>query len=263
MSVQGPESDLLGVDVVIPTFRRAQSLKRCLEALENQTIKPNSIQVIDDSEDDRGPAFTRNIGWRRGKSPIVAFTDDDCVPSPNWIETIVEAFSDGDTDAVEGSVKIGGEDEDLSMDPHPKDRWNRFKTANMAYKREVLEAVGGFDERYFIHREDTDIAWRAINSGFSISWAPRCVVNHPDRGGVQRMMPRSEILLFRCDKKKYVEVASGMISVKSLRDGRLKEIRRQMRTYRDDFVTPLSRWESLTLWSRSFVLAVMRKIGAR
>ena len=76
-------------------------------------------------------------------------------------------------------------------------------------------------------------------------------------------MPRSEILLFRCDKKKYVEVASGMISVKSLRDGRLKEIRRQMRTYRDDFVTPLSRGESLTLWSRSFVLAVMRKIGAR
>ena len=101
MSVQGPESDLLGVDVVIPTFRRAQSLKRCLEALENQTIKPNSIQVIDDSEDNRGPAFTRNIGWRRGKSPIVAFTDDDCVPSPNWIETIVEAFSDGDTDAIE------------------------------------------------------------------------------------------------------------------------------------------------------------------
>ena len=169
----------------------------------------------------------------------------------------------GDTDAIEGSVKIGGEDEDLFMDPHPKDRWNRFKTANMAYKREVLEAVGGFDERYFIHREDTDIAWRAINSGFSISWAPRCVVNHPDRGGVQRMMPRSEILLFRCDKKKYVEVASGMISVKSLRDGRLKEIRRQMRTYKDDFVTPLSRWESLTLWSRSYVLAVMRKIGAR
>ena len=68
------------------------------------------------------------------------------------------------------------------MDPHPSDRWNRFKTVNMAYKREVLEAVGGFDERYFIHREDTDIAWRAINLGFSISWVPRCVVNHPDRG---------------------------------------------------------------------------------
>lgn len=263
MSVQEPESNLLSVDVVIPTFRRVQSLKRCLRALENQTIKPNSIQVIDDSEDDLGPAYSRNLGWRKGKSQIVAFTDDDCVPSPNWIESIIEAFSDVSVDAIEGSITIESEGEHLSMDPHPRDRWNRFKTANMAYKREVLEAVGGFDERYFIHREDTDIAWRAINLGFSISWVPRCVVNHPDRGGVQRMLPRSEILLYRCDKEKYVEVASSMISLESLRNGRLKEIRRQLRTYSDDFVTPLSGFESLTLWSKSFFLAVMRKIGAR
>ena len=263
MSVQEHKSNLLSVDVVIPTFRRAQSLKRCLRALENQTIMPSSIHVIDDSEDDRGPAFTRNIGWRRGESPIVAFTDDDCVPSPNWIESIIGAFGDGSVDAIEGSVTIGAEDDHLSMDPHPRDRWNRFKTANMAYKRKVLEAVGGFDERYFIHREDTDLAWRVINLGFSISWVPRCVVNHPDRGGVQRIVPSSEILLFRCDKKKYVEVASSMISLESLRNGRLKEIRRQLKTYSDDFVSPLSRLESLTLWSKGFILAIMRKIGAR
>ena len=263
MSVEAPISDSLSVDVVIPTFRRPVNLKRCLNALNNQSIAPASIEVIDDSKLDRGPAFSRNIGWKRGSAGIVAFTDDDCVPSPNWIESILKEFENIDVDIVEGSVTTENEGVILSMDPHPGDRWNRFKTANMAYRRRVLNEVGGFDERYFIHREDTDIAWRAIKSGFSVSWAPDCIVHHPDRPGVQRIMPRSEILLYRCDSRKYAEVAAGMVSFETLKNGKLKEMRSALRSYGDEFVAPLNRMESWFLWSRGFFLAICRKIGIR
>ena len=78
----------LEVDVVIPTFRRPEALARCLAALERQTVAPASVEVVDDSDADKGPAYSRNLGWRRGVSPIVAFTDDDCVPSEDWVESI-------------------------------------------------------------------------------------------------------------------------------------------------------------------------------
>jgi len=252
----------LDVDVVIPTFRRPAALARCLAALEKQTVAPASIEIIDDSETDRGPAFTRNIGWRRGKSPLVAFTDDDCVPSINWIESIQRAFEDSGIDGIEGSVTIIDESGNISdMDPHPADKWNRFKTANMIYRREVLEYVDGFDERYFIHREDTDVAWRIINSGFTISWAESCVVHHPDRAGEQRIRPRSEILLYRCDKTKYVEVAAGMISFQSIKNGELKKMRKSLRSYMDEFVEPISRGEAFALWTKAFLRAIKRKFS--
>jgi GT2 family glycosyltransferase len=252
-----------GVDVVIPTFRRPEALARCLAALEVQTVAPTSIQVVDDSKTDKGPAYTRNLGWRKGNAPIVAFTDDDCVPSANWVNSIQRRFEANSIGGVEGSVTIVGEDGSLSdMDPHPKDRWNRFKTANMAYRRNVLEAVNGFDERYFIHREDTDLAWRVINSGHSIEWAPECLVHHPDRTGMRRLMVRSELLLYRCDKSKFIEVAAAMISIENLRNGTLRGMRRGMRKHRDDVVRPLSRGESASLWTKAFLRSLARKFSS-
>lgn len=226
-------------------------------------MAPASIQVVDDSETDRGPAYTRNLGWKRGEAPIVAFTDDDCIPSTNWVESIQRRFEGNSIGGVEGSVTIVDVDGALSdMDPHPKDRWNRFKTANIAYRRDVLEAVDGFDERYFIHREDTDLAWRVINSGHSIEWAPECVVHHPDRAGVQRLMLRSELLLYNCDKKKFIEVAAAMISVENLRNGTLRSVHRGMRRHRDDMVGPLTRGDSISLWSRAFLRSLVRKFSS-
>ena len=253
-----------GVDVVIPTFRRAEALARCLAALDRQTVAPASIQVVDDSETDRGPAYTRNLGWRRGKAPLVAFTDDDCVPSTNWVESIQRRFQANSIGGVEGSVTIVDMDGELSdMDPHPRDRWNRFKTANMAFRRDVLEAVDGFDERYFIHREDTDLGWRVINAGYPIVWESECIVHHPDRGGLPRIAIKSEQLLYRCDPMKYIEVASYSINKASIRDGTWKSLRCGMRETQSDDVAALTMYESVSLWSRAFAQAMVRKIRHR
>ncbi len=263
MTVSDLNGTSLSVDVVIPTFRRPEKLERCLNAINRQTKAPSSIIVIDDSEKDLGPAISRNLGWKSGSSDIVAFTDDDCVPAEDWVENIVNEFLYKDVDFIEGRVTTERGGSSASMDPHPKDKWNRFKTANMAYRRSVLESLGGFDERYYIHREDTDLAWRAINLGHRFSWAYKCIVHHPDRGGVQRIRTKSELLLYYCDPQKYREVASSFISLENILNGKLRDRRIAMREYHDSEVKPLSRSMSLSLWSWAFFFAIMRKMKLR
>jgi glycosyltransferase involved in cell wall biosynthesis len=100
------------ISVVVPTRRRPELLERCLAALARQTVPPSryAIIVVDDASDsgtrgivqqmavslDRairyfpvrgthGPAKARNLGWRNAPSDVVVFTDDDCVPEPDWL----------------------------------------------------------------------------------------------------------------------------------------------------------------------------------
>ena len=251
-----------GVDVVVPTFNRPEALARCLKALENQTVAPVSIEVVDDSTTDKGPGWSRNVGLSKGSAPIVAFTDDDCVPSKDWIASIQKHFENENVHGMEGFVTTIEIDGRLSdMNPKKNDKWNRFKTANMAFRRSVLEEIGGFDERYYIHREDTDLAWRVINSGYTIKWSSKCVVHHPDRGGVARVAYDSEQLLYRCDPQKYVEVAAASISITNIFNGGWRINRKELRKKQTEGVIPLTVYESLILWSHAFVKAIIRKIS--
>src|SRR5690242_17185941 len=52
-----------------------------------------------------GPAAARNRGWREASAPLVAFTDDDCVVTPVWLEELVEA-SDGEETVVQGRTDL-------------------------------------------------------------------------------------------------------------------------------------------------------------
>ena len=256
------------VDVVIPTFRRPEALASCLKSLEKQTMAPASIEVIDDSETDYGPGVSRNIGWKRGSGRYVAFIDDDCLAEQDWIESLQRVFSENEIGGIEGGITTTDENgEKIDFNPPNRFRWNRFKTANLAVRRDVLEEIGGFDERYHMHREDTDLAWRVIDAGFKMAWAPQCRVHHPEPLGWHEdgipgsskfgAYPRSEQLLYHCNRKKFVESAASLISRESVSDGSLWKLQRQLRTLQDPpDVKPLSRFQSWSLWSRAWVLAV-------
>ena len=256
------------VDVVIPTFRRPEALASCLKSLEKQTMAPASIEVIDDSETDYGPGVSRNIGWKRGSGRYVAFIDDDCLAEQDWIESLEKMFSENEIGGIEGGITTTDENgEKIDFNPPNRFRWNRFKTANLAVRRDVLEEIGGFDERYHMHREDTDLAWRVIDAGFKMAWAPQCRVHHPEPLGWHEdgipgsskfgAYPRSEQLLYHCNRKKFVESAASLISRESVSDGSLWKLQRQLRTLQDPpDVKPLSRFQSWSLWSRAWVLAV-------
>src|SRR5689334_19234195 len=113
------------ISVVIPTYKRPALLQRCISALLNQTLPPETYEVIivDDADcpqtrqqvaswleqgknesytlryipvpasDHHGPAAARNRGWKAAQGDIIAFTDDDCIPLPDWLATGIHVFS--------------------------------------------------------------------------------------------------------------------------------------------------------------------------
>lgn len=93
------------VSVVVPTRDRPQLLRRCLAALEAQTL-PVEVVVVEDSEG-RGPAWARNEGVRRAQGEVVCFTDDDCAPGPGWAEALTAPILTGDVQSTAGRTLMG------------------------------------------------------------------------------------------------------------------------------------------------------------
>jgi len=145
----------------------------------------------------RGPAAARNAGWRAlagsaqaggAGAPVdwVAFVDDDVELPPSWSsELAADLAAAGDrTGGVQGRLRIP-----LPAHRRPTD-WERgtaglagaaWATADMAYRAEALEAVGGFDERFpRAYREDADIALRVQRAGWALERGTRTAV-HPVR----------------------------------------------------------------------------------
>ncbi|MGH9137292.1 MAG: glycosyltransferase family 2 protein [Acidimicrobiales bacterium] len=197
------------VAVVIPTYNRAHLLPRLLTALRAQVdTPPFEVVVVDDcSTDDTahvlataashppasplvsvrrtsrnaGPAAARNIGWRASRAPLVAFTDDDCVPHPGWVATMAAALQDADV--VQGRT-TADQSGFVRRGPFPRmqiyEHWSDyFAGCNVGYRRRVLERLDGFDETFRRpFGEDVDLGWRAVESGATTGWADNAVVVH-------------------------------------------------------------------------------------
>ncbi|MPZ13121.1 MAG: glycosyltransferase [Chloroflexi bacterium] len=129
-----------------------------------------------------GPAAARNRGWRVASCPIIAFTDDDCIPHRGWLRAGVDAFRDGVV-GVGGRVlvPIPERPTDYERDVARLER-GEFVTANCFYRRDALSAVGGFDERFQLAwREDSDVFFRILKSGARLERSDDAVVIHPVR----------------------------------------------------------------------------------
>jgi GT2 family glycosyltransferase len=131
-----------------------------------------------------GPAAARNVGWRAAGAPLVAFTDDDTVPGKDWLAAGLAAFdSDPEVAAVTGRTVV-------PLPPRPTDYQRNeaglesaeFITADCFCRRDVLEAVGGFDERFTdAWREDSDLHFALLERGAKVVRADKAVVVHPVR----------------------------------------------------------------------------------
>jgi len=172
------------VSVVVPTCGRPELLKRCLDALDAQTLPAEQMEIIivDDTHSRRGPAAARNKGWRRANGDLIAFTDDDTVPDPRWLERGLAAFAP-DVDAVCGRLvmPIPSTPTDYERNESGLER-AEFVTANCFVRRAVLQALGGFDETFRLPwREDSDLQFRLLGAGHRIVRAEDAVVVHPVR----------------------------------------------------------------------------------
>lgn len=200
------------VSVVVPTFRRPALLERCLGALLEQNFAPAAYEIIvvDDAAckethlqveqcarraatrgysvyylstaGARGPATARNLGWRAARGEIIAFTDDDCLPAPDWLSSGVAAFT-GDVMGVSGRIRVPlpFNPTDYQYDTSHLEH-SEFATANCFYRREALLAVGGFDERFrAAWREDSDLFFRVLERQLRCLVCETAIVVHPVR----------------------------------------------------------------------------------
>jgi histidinol-phosphate phosphatase family protein len=132
----------------------------------------------------RGPAAARNRGWRAAREGWVAFLDDDVIPPPGW-RAALAADLEGlgpEVAGSQGTIRVP-----LPRHRRPTD-WERnvagleraqWATADMAYRREALAAVGGFDERFpRAYREDADLGLRLTAAGYRIESGRRAIL-HP------------------------------------------------------------------------------------
>lgn len=198
------------VSVVVATYQRPDLLNRCLAVLLDQKWDSSSYEIIvvDDAPDaetkqvveswmlrrpsprlryipvafHRGPAAARNLGWRAAHGEIIAFTDDDCVPMPDWLAAGVSAMTDNITGAWGRIiVPIPRVPTDYERDTAKLER-AEFATANCFYRRGELAEVGGFDERFTMAwREDSDLYFTLLERGERLVQAPDAVVFHPAR----------------------------------------------------------------------------------
>ena len=235
--------EALRLSVVIPTFRRPELLCRCLEAVFAQTLDPHAFEVIvvDDGHSDdtqavvdafkarigpvvrclrprhgRGPAVARNAGWRAAYAKVIAFTVDDTLPAPDWLEQGERALAP-ELVAVCGRVAVprAGGAAGRSTDHEPMARGletAEFVTANAFVRRSALLTVGGFDERFQrAWREDSDLQFRLLRDAGPIGRGESAVVVRPvrpERWGVCLRQQKNvffDALLYKKHPKLYRE----------------------------------------------------------
>ncbi|MGH8986216.1 MAG: glycosyltransferase family 2 protein [Acidimicrobiia bacterium] len=201
------------VSVIVPVRDRRSLLRELLHALEAQTFRDFEVVVVDDGSSDGsdveaehatvagrpvrlirlhrlGAVAAREEGVAAAAADVLAFTDSDCAPEPQWLESGMGAIDDG-VDMVHGRTvparpmrplerSVGAGDEGL------------FPTCNIFYRRSAFEAVGGFDQaaarrlgfrmnarvRGLGFGEDTLLGWRVSRSGGAVRYAPDAVVRH-------------------------------------------------------------------------------------
>ncbi|WP_220448549.1 glycosyltransferase family 2 protein, partial [Nonomuraea mesophila] len=188
------------ITVVIPTIGRA-TLPDTLAAVGSAL----PVIVVDDSAEaaggvlaslpgrvrvvrsfGRGPAAARNVGWRAAQTPWVVFLDDDVIPAPGWAEAVWKDLVDLPEDVAgsQGRIEVP-----LPSSRRPTDGERHtgglsgalWVTADMAYRRPVLESAGGFDERFpRAYREDADLALRVTRAGHRLVRGQR-LTTHPVR----------------------------------------------------------------------------------
>jgi GT2 family glycosyltransferase len=219
-----PVMQLPLVDVIIPHLDDHDRLALCLEAVARQTYPADriSVTVVDNgsarpidsvlarfpkvrglAESRRGCGSARNRGVAETSGSILAFTDSDCQPEPDWLVNGVAMLTgDGGIHIVGGDVKVFAADRANPTDAELFDmvfgfecrryvRWKHFACgANILVPRRVFEAVGPFRDGRL--PEDLDWGRRATTLGYRIAYGAKARVRHPARHSFAELDKKTE-----------------------------------------------------------------------
>ena len=212
------------VSVVINTYNRARTLPATLAAMAWQRHPRFEVIVVngpstDATEEvlachagririarcpDANLSMSRNIGLAMAAGDIVAYTDDDAVPEPDWLDALCGPYADPAVGAVGGFIRdhtgfawqcrvtacdrygdnegfvdlVQAQQAGVASHGPGAERYLSPTGANSSFRREALLGIGGFDEAFAYFLDETDVAVRLIDAGWAVTYAPRAEVHH-------------------------------------------------------------------------------------
>jgi glycosyltransferase involved in cell wall biosynthesis len=216
-----PDPDEPKVSLIMSTRDRGHFLSPCLESLEAiRSNCPWQLVIVDNGSKDEtwsvlqafasrthldvkilqerrpGLSFARNAGVRAASSAILAFTDDDCYPQPDFIDAVARVFAESDVGFMGGRILLyDPDDAPVSITTRTERAvfpagafiaTGEVQGACMAFRREVFQQVGLFDTAFgaggpLKAAEDTEMVARACFAGWSGGFFPEAVIRHHHR----------------------------------------------------------------------------------
>ena len=213
------------VSLIIPVYRMETELRQCLECLTRQTYGDFQVVVVDNQPAADGgvskgigaviSAFAtaglqvrgigclqpgsyhaRNAGVLNSQSELIAFTDADCQPLPEWLEAAIEAWdTHTHPGVVSGPVVLYPADQRpislyemrFSYLGLVNGAGDSFITANWLISREIFNELGGFDAS-LRSGADVDLSRRVKVAGHHLIYAPHAAVRHPTRTTLEELL---------------------------------------------------------------------------
>ena len=213
------------VSVVVCAYNAERTMDACLESLRTLNYPDYEVIVVNDgskdrtleiserhkavydadpggprmviiSQENKGLSVARNVGAQAATGEIVAYTDSDCVPDPDWLAFLVYKFVRSGFVAVGGpnfpppephlvpaavAASPGGPTHVLLNDEVAE----HIPGCNMAFTKKALEEIGGFEPVFAAAGDDVDLCWRLQNRGYPIGFSPAATVWHYRRNTVK------------------------------------------------------------------------------
>ena len=198
------------VSVVVCSYNGAATLEACLRSLGKLNYPDYEVILVNDGSTDNtreiadrfpwvrsihqpnlGLSAARNVGLQSSTGEIIAYTDSDCFADSDWLTLLVAQLLAGDAAAVGGqnftpqdgwlaacvAASPGQPTHVLESDQVAE----HIPGCNMAFRREALESINGFDAQFRKAGDDVDVCWRLQQAGRWISFAPSAFVWHHRR----------------------------------------------------------------------------------
>ena len=209
----GQEQPLFSI--IVPTYARPEQLALCLQSLTRLDYTRDSFEVIvvDDggemplesvvaplqsqlnltlfTQPNAGPAMARNTGANQARGKFLAFTDDDCTPTADWLQNLAARF------ALAPDCMIGGR----TLNALPDNPYSTasqmlidylygyynanpegakfFASNNLALSAECFHAIGGFNTTFpLAAAEDRELCDRWLDKGYQMIYSPEVQVYH-------------------------------------------------------------------------------------
>jgi GT2 family glycosyltransferase len=220
------------VSVIVCAYNAERTMDRCLASLEKLNYPNYEVIVVNDgstdatreicerydfirliNQENQGLSAARNVGLKASTGEIIAYTDSDCMADRDWLTYLAARFQSSPFGAI-GGPNLPPPDDSLvpscvAVSPGAPTHVllddevaEHIPGCNMAFRRDALEAIAGFDPVFRTAGDDVDVCWRLQNKGYKIGFDPAAVVWHFRRNTVrdylkqQRGYGKAEALLY-------------------------------------------------------------------